>query len=159
MGALDVQIGVVRDAANNIVATVELMKDGQEGEQIISRLEVVEVGTDKDGDPITSCVIAPVEGATPTRKAAVPRLTKGAKIALVALHEAIGECGAIPPASNHIPAGVKAVTQDQWRDYAYRHGISGSDEAHAKRTAFRRAHETLVAARQVGVWEPYAWPV
>jgi RecA-family ATPase len=53
MGALDVQIGVARDAVNSIVATVELMKDGQEGDQVTSRLEAVEVGEDEDGDKIT----------------------------------------------------------------------------------------------------------
>jgi hypothetical protein len=45
MGALDVQIGVARDASNNIVASVELMKDGHEGDQITSRLEVAELAT------------------------------------------------------------------------------------------------------------------
>src|SRR5262249_40585497 len=123
MGALDVQIGVVRDTVKNIVATVEHMKDGQEGDQITSRLEVVEVGTDTDGDVITSCIIAPVEGTTPTRKAAVSRLTKGAKIALEALHYAIGECGEVPPASNHIPGKEKTVSVDQWRTYALMRGI------------------------------------
>ena len=36
--------------------TVEYMKDGAEGDTIVSRLENVEVGIDEDGDPITSCV-------------------------------------------------------------------------------------------------------
>lgn len=157
MGALDVQISVTRDATNNIVATVEFMKDGQEGDQIVSRLEAVDIGTDTDGDRITSCVIVPADGATPMRRAAVPKLTKGAKIALAALHYALDECGTIPPASNHIPQNVKCVTVKQWRDYAYRHGVSSSEEPRARRAAFQRAHETLVAAKQVGVWEPYAW--
>jgi hypothetical protein len=60
-----------------------------------------------------------MEDLTPTKAATkAANLTKGAKIALSALHEAIEECGEIPPASNQIPAGVKCVTLDQWRDYA-----------------------------------------
>ncbi len=157
MGALDVQIGVVRDAANNIVATVELMKNDQEGDQIISRLEVVEVGSDADGDKITSCVIVPVDGATPMRKAALTSLTKGAKIALRALHEAIGEVGAIPPESSHIPRNMKAVTMPEWRAYSYRMGLSSSEDDRAKRQAFHRATETLIAANQVAVWGDHAW--
>jgi hypothetical protein len=78
---------------------------------------VVEIGIDDDGDKITSCVIVPVEGLKASRKDKAARLTKGAKIALAALQEAIGECGVTPPASNHIPAGLKCITQDQWRDY------------------------------------------
>ena len=57
MGALDVQIAVRRDAAHNIVAELELSKDGETGLQFVSRLKIVEIGSDQDGDPITSCVI------------------------------------------------------------------------------------------------------
>jgi AAA domain len=159
MGAVDAQIAVNRDAADNIIATVELMKDGSQGAEFASRLQVVDVGIDDDGDKITSCVITPIEGLQPSLKDKATKLTKGAKIALVALREAIGECGVVPPASNHIPVGVKCVTQTQWRDYAYRQGITGSDDARARQLAFQRAHETLVSAKQVAVWEPYAWIV
>jgi hypothetical protein len=96
-GAVDAQIAIKRDAQDNIIAAVEYMKDGPQGAELASRLEVVELGFDDDGDTITSCIVVPVEGAaTPTRKAARPKLAKGAKIALRALHEAIGECGAVP---------------------------------------------------------------
>jgi hypothetical protein len=148
MGALDVQVAVKRDAEDNIVATVELMKDGPQSDEFASRLEVVEVGTDDDGDPITSCVVVPVDGLAPSRKDKAAKLTKGAKIALDALHEAIGECGAIPPASNHIPGGVKCSTIDQWREYALRRGINKES----------RATESLVAARRVAIWDCYASP-
>jgi hypothetical protein len=160
LGAVDAQISIKRDPADNIVATVEWMKDGPQGNEIVSRLRQVEVGIDEDGEPITSCVIEPIEGAAPNRATIPkPKLTKGAKIALTALYEAISELGKAPPASNHIPPNVKAVAVSQWREYAYRQGISGSDEPRAAQLAFRRAHETLVAAKLVAVWEPYAWIV
>ena len=60
-GAADAQLSVSRDAGGNIVMTVEYMKDGAEGDAIVSRLETVEVGRDEDGDPITSCVVLPTE--------------------------------------------------------------------------------------------------
>jgi len=48
-------------------------KDGADGAEHQFRLEVVEVGTDEDGDPITSCVIVPEETAADTvRGAKVP---------------------------------------------------------------------------------------
>jgi hypothetical protein len=62
LGAADTQIGVRRDGADNVVATVEYMKDGPDEAQDVCRLEQVEVGTDEDGEPITSCVCVPVEG-------------------------------------------------------------------------------------------------
>jgi hypothetical protein len=158
IGALDAQISVKRDTADNIIATIELMKDGTQGDEFASRLEVIELGLDDDGDKITSCVIEPVEGLQPSRSQIRPKLTKGAKIALAALHEAIGECGDIPPASNHIPAGVKTVPIEQWRTYAYMKGICTSEDDRAKRAAFQRSTETLIAAQQVAVWNNIAWP-
>lgn len=92
IGAVDAQIAVKRDTADNIIATIELMKDGSQGDEFGSRLEVVEVGIDDDGDKITSCIIEPVEGVMTARKDKAAKLTKGARIALTALHEAIGEC-------------------------------------------------------------------
>ena len=61
-GAVDAQLAVKRDASGNIIVTVEWMKDGEsEGDTIASRLEVVEVGTDEDGEAITSCIVVPAE--------------------------------------------------------------------------------------------------
>jgi hypothetical protein len=67
MGAIDAQIAVKRDAADDIIATVELMKDGPQGEEFASRLEVVEIGIDDDGDKIMSCIIVPVDGLEPQK--------------------------------------------------------------------------------------------
>jgi hypothetical protein len=44
-----------------VVATVEWMKDGPEGEVIVSRLEPVNVGVDADNDPVSTCIITPTE--------------------------------------------------------------------------------------------------
>jgi AAA domain/Toprim-like len=69
MGALDAQIAVTRDAADTITATVELMKDGPQGESFSSTLKKVELGTDDDGDMISSCVVEPAKaGAAQPRK-------------------------------------------------------------------------------------------
>jgi hypothetical protein len=72
MGALDIQIAVKRDAADNIVATLELSKDGEAGAIIISRLAPVLVGMDEDREPVTSCVIVAGDTTTtalkPTKK-------------------------------------------------------------------------------------------
>jgi hypothetical protein len=136
------------------------MKDGPQGDEIVSRLHQVEVGLDEDGEKITSCVIEPVEGMERAAKAEKSaRITKGAKIALDALHEAIGELGAVPPPSNHIPTGIRTVSRDQWREFAYKRGISTSDKESAPRMAFARASECLLAAKRVAIWDEYVWIV
>jgi len=160
LGAADVLIAVKRDPAKNIVATVEQAKDDADGLEIVSQLVVVDVGQDEDGEPITSCVVEPVgelrkaDKENPQRKP-----TKAARNALPALHMAVDELGKVPPASNNIPAGMRTVTVDQWRDYALKIGISTSDKAHSRGAAFNRASEALLDARQIGIWDPHVWIV
>lgn len=49
-------------------------KDGDDGAAHAFRLEAVEVGIDEDGEPITSCVVAPDEGAADAvRRVQIPR--------------------------------------------------------------------------------------
>ena len=158
MGALDVQIAVRRDAADNIVAELELSKDGETGLQFISRLSVVEIGVDEDGDPTTSCVVEEIDdGSIPAKASKPTKLTKAAQNALRALENALGDRGEVPPASNHIPAGVRTVSVETWREYAYRMGISTSDEPRARQKAFKDGSEALIAAKMIAVWEPHVW--
>ena len=155
-GACDAQIAVTRDAADNIVATVEHMKDGPEGDEIASRLEVVEVGIDEDGEPITSCVVEEAE-TSDTPRVKPEKLSAAEGRALQLLTEAINTGGQIPPADNHIPTSAKCVTEAVWRDYCYRGSISKSDTPDAKRMAFTRAATALITANRVDKWEPWVW--
>ena len=82
------------------------MKDGPEGAEIYSRLEIVEVGVDEDGEPITSCVIVPADKNTTSERT---KVSGQAKVALDLLHRAIADAGEIPPASNHIGAPCSKV--------------------------------------------------
>jgi hypothetical protein len=154
-GAADAQISVKRDDFGRIVATIEYMKDGPEGEMIASRLEVIEVGLDDDGEPITSCVVEDA-GAAADLSRKQKRLSAAQGRALQLLAQAIELGGLIPPTSNHIPPGASCVTEDVWRDYCYRGAISHGDQ-HAKRMAFNRAADALVAAERVGKWDPWVW--
>jgi hypothetical protein len=158
MGAIDAQIAVKRDAAENIIATVELMKDGPQGEEFASRLEVVEIGIDDDGDKITSCVVAPVEGLAP-QKEKPKKLPAAAAKALKALHEIIDDAGTIPPHDSYIPPQIKTVTVDQWRAHAYKRGLCSSGEPDTKKHAFRRAFDSLIENHRIAVSEPYVWPL
>ena len=54
-GAVDFQLKVWKDDGN-VYTEVEWLKEGEEGEVLASRLEQVEVGKDKHGNTITSCV-------------------------------------------------------------------------------------------------------
>jgi hypothetical protein len=158
MGAVDAQIAVKRDAADNILTTVELMKDGPQGDEFTSRLEMIEIGIDDDGDKITSCVIIPVDGLAP-QKEKPKKLPAAAANALKALHEIIDDAGTVPLHDPYIPPETKTVTIEQWRDHAFRRGISGSGEMKSKQQAFRRAFDQLAENHRIAVSEPYVWPL
>jgi AAA domain len=157
-GAVDAQLSVKRNISGHIIVEVEWMKDAEEGGKVTSRLEVVEVATDTDGQPIKSCVVLPADDLPAVASAKLAKLPKAAQTALRALKEAVHELGVVPPASNYVPSSVSVVTFEQWRDYAYRRGISTSEEAPARRLAFKRASEHLIGGGHVSVWDGQVWP-
>jgi len=82
-GAVDAQLAIRRDTAENVIVTVEWMKDGPEGDIIASRLERVPIGIDADGDEISSCVVQPI--AAPALPARNARLSKNHETMLAIL--------------------------------------------------------------------------
>jgi len=56
--AVDAQLSVKR-SSSVFEVKVEWMKDGEEDATVLSKLEVVPVGEDSNGKPITSCVVVP----------------------------------------------------------------------------------------------------
>ena len=154
-GAADAQIAIRRGLDGLITSTVEWMKDGAEGGETNSRLEVVDLGTDDDGEPITSCIVAAADGqgASPRQRA---KVTGAARIALELLQRAIDEAGETPPPSNHIPPSIRAVQQEVWRQYCYNGAVSEGDQS-AKQKAFKRAADKLQAASAIGVWNGWVW--
>jgi AAA domain len=158
LGDVDVMIEI--DGTDIRTATVTKTNDMAEGPIGSFRPKVVELGVDEDGDPIEVSIAVPVPvDFTPAVNESSQRdLTPAAKIALQALIEAVVEVGETPPASNHIPAGVRTVTVKQWRQYAYLRGIS-TGEARAKEKAFERASEQLLSRGKISRWDETVWIV
>ena len=153
-GAADAQIAIKRDDARTITATVEWMKDGPEGDEIFSRLEPVELGTDDDGEPITSCVIVPADKSD---SGTTKRLPAAAKIALDLLVKAINDAGETAPASGTIPSDISVCPVDVWKRYCEAGSITVSDKPDTKDKSFRRASEKLQSLGYIGVWRDYVW--
>jgi len=59
--AADVQIEVLRHESGEREIVIEKMKDGEDGLRWGLKLEVIDLGIDLDGDPVTSCVAVPAE--------------------------------------------------------------------------------------------------
>ncbi len=60
--ALDGAIEVERSATSRCWSAAKV-KDGEDGKQVAFKLNVIDLGTDADGDPITSCAVGPDAGA------------------------------------------------------------------------------------------------
>jgi len=159
-GATDAQLAV-RRAGRTSTLTVEFMKDGEEGDVLHSQLEVVEVGVNKYGEPITSCVVIAIEGAVKAQ-AKRPRLSANMQITIDALTEALTGDGKVPPAYAHIPGNTPTVTESLWQRYALARGIgSKKDGEQAKpkvqNQTFRRAAADLQSKGYVGRWNEECW--
>jgi hypothetical protein len=155
-GAVDTQIAVKRDTAGQIIATLEWMKDGPEGDAIVSRLRVIELGENDTGETISSCIIEPSDTEP---SAAKTTLSPAQKQALDLLTEAINKAGEPPPTSDHIPRAVRCVNIALWREYCDRGSIANSDKPDSKLKAFKRSADGLMAARKVGKWGDQVWVV
>jgi AAA domain len=156
----DLQVQIFGDGDKIKNARVIKGNDQPECELTAFALESANLGTDDDGDPITTVIVS--DKTFGAQRATTPpgRLPKSAQTALRALNEAVAECGGPAPASDHIPAGVTVTTIDRWRQYAYLRGISPSGEnPRAQQLAFQRASEHLVGVQAVGIWGDHVWAI
>ena len=153
--ATDTEIEVTRDPATKIsTARVTKQRDYETAGTFSFALRQVELGFDQDGDAITSCIVEEREPEPGSKTKGHLSHAQGRALQLLA--EAIDAAGEIPPASNHIPPATRCITENVWREYCYRGAISAGDQE-AKRKAFKRAAEALVAAGRAGKWEPWVW--
>jgi hypothetical protein len=151
-GTADAQIAVSKHAEHGVMtATVEFMKDGPSDVTLASRLEGVELGTDDDGDRLTSCVVVPVD-VVPKKS---PKLNPSTKLALQQLRELITDVGEAAPPSTHIPAEARVVSVLLWRENFYK--AHSSDKSDTKRRAFDRAVERLQELHIIGLWSDMVW--
>lgn len=118
--------------------SVAKAKDGQDGVCHPFKLDIVAMGIDNDGDPITSCVIQPVQGAGVRSKPLTPT-------------QQVGMDSFMAAASANINDGDRRVHAhlDQWRDEFYRR--STGDKPDSKRRAFNRVRLELVELGKLNV--------
>lgn len=155
-GAVDAQISIKREPDETIIATLELCKDGPQGEIIASRLEQLIVGCDDECDEITSCVIVPAEGEhTPSSKPV--KVTGAAKTALDLLGQALDAEGQKSPGGPHFAGAKTVVKVSVWRTYCQAGTISEADTAASAQKAFKRSSEKLQALGFIGVWADFVW--
>jgi hypothetical protein len=156
-GADDAQIAVERDKDGIIIARVEHMKDSEAGAVFASKLEPIELGSDDDGDPISSCVIAEAEAGTAGFK-----LSKTQGFALDALKKTIADKddgidvkADSELAKKGIPVGRRICHSESWRRRFY--DTYPADKLDTKKKALLRATLELADAGLIELVSEYVW--
>lgn len=120
-------------------------------------LKVVEIGQNKRGKMVTSCVVTSGEERTePAAFNPYKRLRGNEKRALEVLEYLIGSAGRVDDVG--VPSGCASVPEKWWRDRFYDSAMPG-DTQDAKQKAFKRASISLINNHIVGMGASRVWLV
>ncbi|CRK75574.1 hypothetical protein NIG5292_01624 [Nereida ignava] len=139
--AVDTEIEVSMDGSMRL-ATTKKQRDLEGGKVAAFTLNVVNLGDDQDGEPITSCTVQPQN--TDDLKRSKARMLKGNnQVAEQALHDALKNKGIKITNSEHYPSNRRIVSTDEWyREFQMRRAKDGVQED-SNRKAFNRSRNWL----------------
>lgn len=109
--ALDAVIEVRRDGDRR-EWLIAKSKDGEDGESHPFKLDIVELGTDEDGEPITSCTLHPLELIADSIKKVMPPKSGNQRAVWDALGDVFRKAGNARPegAPDTLPQGRPCIT-------------------------------------------------
>lgn len=92
---------------------------------------------------------------TDVKPAGTRNLTVKQRAALDALDDALQAHGARKQGTDWPACDVVLV--ERWRESFYRHGLAGSDNPEARKKAFQRARENLMAKGAIRIFDEHVW--
>ena len=150
--AVDTEIELTRDEIGVITAEVTKQRDGPTGCKFAYSLRQIELGRDQDGDPVTTCLVDPVNLA----EAESVRIGGPARLALNTLEALLadqGECLRDP----RYP-GTPCVAHKDWMEACIASGqLSSSDKRETHRRVFNREVEALKAGGFISIRDNLVW--
>lgn len=151
--ALDTEIEVRAEEGSDIkTATTVKQREMKKGDVFAFRLEAVEVGRNRYGEPVTTCLICPANAAeVPEKK---ERLSPDAQEAHRCLCDLITERG--EPGFAGVPPGIPSVPL-QWWSERYKARCKLGASADTKKHAFSRAGSALQKFRKVATDGSRVW--
>lgn len=158
-GAADAEWEVSSDETSKTIRTAK-QKDG--GDNLLWRfaLPTFEIGTDEDGENVSSCVVKLIGEVkhAPKAKPVSSKRPKGQKGELLkAITKAIQEVGAMLPASNHMPSATYGVTKDGLLKYAEMLGFLDGKSERVQRSTVDRLLRDLAGDGFIGRWGKHVW--
>ncbi len=152
--AIDTEIEIVADDQGARAATVVKQRELPKGDVFPFQLRVVELGQNRRGKPVTTCVVEAGDGNTPGGVPFRRRLTGHNKRALEVLADLVTTAG--QEGHSGVPSGLTSVPEKWWRERFYERAMPG-DTDDAKQKAFRRAAMALVSDHFVGMANRRVW--
>jgi hypothetical protein len=148
---VDVQVQISGDTIKT--ANVKKANDQQMGPLTNFRLEPVVFGVDEDGDPFRTFILSQEILTTGVTECG---LSDQQKLAMEALAEAVLKHGQPLGTADGMPAGLKSVTADQWKDELYSRQVLDRD-AKNPRARFSELRQRLSIKRLIGVRDDLVW--
>jgi hypothetical protein len=150
---------ILFDAADDLAGSgrVEKVKDGQSGDRFGFEREVVEIGTDEDGDPVTTCLVR--DSDPPGQKGVSRKLQPKLDLVMRCFHMCM-EAGQTEnvPAVGGVPPGTKGVPRDQLRAMLQAEGYTaGTQNPDNIRKAMNRHIDQLLELKRLRGNERMVW--
>lgn len=158
-GATDTAILLEKDEVNAAISIrVNKQKDGEEGDLATMVLQSIELGSDQDGDVVSSCIVnlTGPQGQGDTRRKRKPN--ENGQIGLMALEQALAKTGQTTP--NHLPDDFRryvpsVVPVSAWRECFYSRKGEKRDNPDTLRKSFQRASDNLQATGIIRVHDEW----
>lgn len=135
---------------------IEMAKDDGETEPRKFKLDIVDIGTDPDGMPASSCVVVDVAETIPRTKGR-PKKMAERDLLMRLLLEALDSHGH-PPNGGVPPMINRVVEVEHWRAI-FMHRCRPGELDNTKRVAFNRMVKDMQNANQIGVAGKQIWPI
>lgn len=154
--AIDTEVEVVASETEDKVATVVKQREMKKGDAFGFTLKVVELGENRHGEKVTTCIVAP-QDAIPDRGQRGTKkkpLAANASLGARALGIAMGKKGALLPPYSDYPEDTMAVSASEWKDEFNQLKAGSSD---TNKHAFNGAETALLAARIITARNGLVW--
>ena len=152
--ATDTEVEISRgEGAEVSLVKVTKQRELEIGDDMGFRLEVIDLGTNRRGKPLTSCVAVTADAPAPAPRER--RRAKGLTVILQALENAVAKHG-VRVQQDGVTSSRLAVTLDQWRAEAYGLNIS-TGEGDSKRRAFDRNAKAAFDAKAAASRDQWVW--
>jgi archaellum biogenesis ATPase FlaH len=155
--AVETEIEITTDNSTGVrTATITKQREGATGLSVAFELESVTVGTDRDGEPITSCAVRQASSDALTRR---KPLNGNNKLALEALQDALRLHGRRVTGSEELPSPREVVAIQLWREAFLERQVEKSYTPDGNRKAFKRALDWLESEDYICIQGDDVWLV